>query len=70
MTMVESVETYLQKLERSKEGKPEQIRDAIDIYLGLWRNAIEKGVISAKDDVESALEKIESAGGLYGIEND
>ncbi len=63
--MAEKVRDYLRKLEESKEKRPEQIRDAIDIYVGLWKNAAEKGVISMEDDVEEALQKIEEAGGLY-----
>ncbi len=59
------VKEYLRKLEESKEGKPEQIKEAIEIYVGLWKSATEKGIISMNDELEDALEKIEDAGGLY-----
>lgn len=41
------------------------MKDALEVYIGLWQKAIGKGIVSAADDMESALEKIEKAGGLY-----
>ena len=41
------------------------MRDGIEIYVGLWRRAIEREVVSSSDDLESALKKVDDAGGLY-----
>ena len=59
------VRTYLEELERSKEGRPDQVRDGLEIYIGLWRKAIERGVVSETDSVDQALTKVEAKGGLY-----
>ena len=56
---------YLDELERSKGERPDQVREGLEVYIGLWRKAIENGVVSTSDDVELALEKIEGKGGLY-----
>lgn len=62
---VRDVRTYLEELERNKEGRGAQVKEGLEIYIDLWRRAIEKGVISESEGVESALAKIESRGGLY-----
>ncbi len=59
------MEEYLEELERTKEGRPEQVRDGIEIYVGLWRRAIEKGLVSSSETVGEALAKVEDLGGLY-----
>lgn len=59
------VRGYLQELEKRKEGKTDQVKDGIEIYVDLWRRAIERGVIEETDGVESALAKIDRKGGLY-----
>ena len=56
---------YLRQLEEKKGDKPEQVKDGIEIYVGLWRTAAEKGVVALSDGLEEALEKIDRAGGLY-----
>ena len=61
------VKEYLEQLKETRKGKPSQIKDALDIYVDLWNKAIEKGTISAEDEVGLALSKIEEAGGLYRI---
>jgi len=58
---------YLKELEGKKSGKPDQVRDGIEIYIGLWRAALEKSVVEASDDLETALRKVDAAGGLYVI---
>jgi hypothetical protein len=60
-----NVGEYLQELKRSMEGRSEQVKDGLQIYIDLWSKAIEKGVLSSADDVESALEKLDAKGGLY-----
>ncbi|QQG49397.1 MAG: hypothetical protein HY247_03590 [archaeon] len=62
---MKTVKEYLVELERNKEGRPEQVRDGLEIYIELWRKTILRGVIADSDRVEDALEKIEKAGGLY-----
>lgn len=59
------VRDYLQELEKSKEGKPGQVRDGIDSFIELWRGALGRGVVSEDDQVSDALAKIDSVGGLY-----
>ena len=60
-----NVGDYLQELQASMDGRTEQVKDGLQIYIDLWRKVIEFGVVSSSDDVESALEKIEAKGGLY-----
>jgi hypothetical protein len=52
------------------EGRPEQVKDGLRIYIDLWMKAIEKGVLSSEDDVESALKKLDANGGLYKAAED
>ena len=60
-----SVEEYLKELGDSKRDKPAQIRDALQIYIDLWKKTIEKGIVQRSDDIETALTKIDNQGGLY-----
>jgi hypothetical protein len=62
--MPKKVAEYLEELERNKDDKPEQVKDGIEIYLGLWRSAIERGVVSMSDEISAALAKVEEQGGL------
>jgi hypothetical protein len=59
------VREYLQQLKETKKGKPPQIREALDIYVGLWDEAIKNGTVSEEDEVSEALSKLDKAGGLY-----
>ncbi|MDV3293106.1 MAG: hypothetical protein LYZ70_02440 [Nitrososphaerales archaeon] len=61
---------YLRELEKAKKEKPEQVREALGIYLDLWQRAIKKGVVQHEDEVEVALSKIEQSGGLYKAAED
>ncbi len=56
---------YLGELEKGKEGRPDQVKQGLDMYIDLWKRAIERGVVSPDDDMESALEKVDKGGGLY-----
>jgi hypothetical protein len=60
-----TVRGYIEELERTKEGRPEQVKEGLELYLDLWKKALANGVVLAEDDVESALEKMEKKGGLY-----
>lgn len=64
------VSEYLEELERDVEGKPDQVREGIEIYVGLWRKALQKGVVSETDEVPAALAKVEERGGLYKAAED
>jgi hypothetical protein len=59
------VRAYLEELEKTKEGRPEQVKEGLEIYIDLWEKAIERGVVAESDGVEVALAKIEKEGGLY-----
>ena len=64
MTKTKDVRTYLEELEKTKEGRAEQVKQGLEIYIGLWRRAVERGVIAETDGVDEALAKIEEEGGL------
>ena len=57
--------SYLEELEKTKEGRTEQVKEGLEIYIDLWRRAIERGVVDETDGVDGALAKIERKGGLY-----
>lgn len=59
------VKGYLDQLKETKKGKPAQIKDALDIYIELWENAIKNGAVSEEDEIDVALSKIDKVGGLY-----
>ena len=59
------VRTYLEELEKTKEGRSEQVKSGLEIYIDLWKEAIRRGVISDLDEVDEALTKLDGAGGLY-----
>jgi len=62
---LKNVTEYLEELGRNKDGKPEQVREGIEIYLTLWERALDKGVVLPSDEISAALAKIEEKGGLY-----
>jgi len=62
---VKSVEDYLKELGDAKREKPPQIKDALQIYIDLWKKTVEKGIVQLTDDIETALTKIDKQGGLY-----
>lgn len=67
---VRTVDDYLRELRETRKGKPEQVQDALDIYVELWQNVVEKGTVSPTDSIEAALSKIDKAGGLYRAAED
>ena len=62
---MKDVRTYIDELESTKEDRPEQVKEGLEIYINLWEKAIERGVIEETDGVDAALAKIEKEGGLY-----
>jgi hypothetical protein len=62
---MKNVRTYIDELERTKEDRPEQVKEGLEIYINLWEKAIERGVVEESDGVDTALTKIEKEGGLY-----
>ncbi len=69
-TPTRSLKEYLGDLDRSKDERDDQVREGLEIYIGLWNRAIEKGVVSEEDTVEAALDKVERLGGLYKVSGD
>lgn len=67
---VRTLGEYLRELEKTKRGKPEQVSNALETYLDLWKRAIEKGIVQSTDGVSDALSKIEERGGLYRAAED
>lgn len=49
----------------TKGGRPDQVKEGLEIYISLWEKAVERGVVEETDGVDSALAKIEKVGGLY-----
>ena len=67
---VKTLGEYLKELEKTKKGKPEQVADALEVYLDLWEKAIKKGVVKVSDEISDALSKVEQSGGLYKAAGD
>jgi hypothetical protein len=62
---VRTLEDYLAALEDKKSEKPEQVKEGIEVYVSLWRKAIENGVVKPSEELGTALGKVEARGGLY-----
>lgn len=60
-----TVREYLSELGETKKEKPGQVKEALEIYSGLWESVIQKGIVSDEDGIDDALAKIEARGGLY-----
>jgi hypothetical protein len=67
---VRNVRSYLEELEKTKEDRTEQVKEGLEMYIDLWKKAIERGVVVESDEVDNALVKIEKAGGLYKAAGD
>jgi hypothetical protein len=65
-----NVTDYLQELEKTKGQRTEQVREGLEIYIDLWRKAMEKGIVAGGDSVDEALAKVEKLGGLYKAAED
>jgi hypothetical protein len=62
---LKTLEEYLDALESRNEGKPDQVKEGMALYLDLWRKVIDRGLVDPRDEVDVAVEKVEKAGGLY-----
>jgi hypothetical protein len=60
-----TVERYLKELRENRKEKPAQVKEALDIYIDLWENAIKNKTVDPDEGIESALTKLEAKGGLY-----
>jgi hypothetical protein len=60
-----TVREYLKELAETKKEKPPQVKEALEIYAGLWESVIEKGIVHEEDVIDDALTKIDAKGGLY-----
>jgi hypothetical protein len=56
---------YLKQLKASRKEKPAQVKESLGIYVGLWEQAIKKGIVAEDDDIDEALTKVGARGGLY-----
>jgi len=65
MTNAKNVGQYLAELENTKKDREDQVKEGLEVYIDLWKKAIENGVVLESDRVEDALDKLEGKGGLY-----
>jgi hypothetical protein len=65
VTKTRDVKSYLTELGKNTEGRSDQVKEGLEIYVGLWKKAIERGVVDEADPVDAALVKIERDGGMY-----
>jgi hypothetical protein len=56
---------YLRALKKTGNEKPQETREALRVYIRLWESLLKEGVVRRDDEVEQALRKIDSSGGLY-----
>ncbi len=69
-TKARNVKDYLAELERTKVDRNEQVREGLEMYIDLWKRAIERGVVGEEDGVDEALAKMDRVGGLYRAAGD
>ena len=62
-----TVEEYLKELGQGRANKPDDVKEALDTYLELWKTAIEKGTIDGDEGIADALLKLDKLGGLYAV---
>jgi len=67
---VRDVKGYLAELEKTKLERTDQVKEGLEIYIDLWRRAIQGGVVAESDSVDEALRKIDERGGLYKAAGD
>jgi hypothetical protein len=60
-----TVDEYLKELSKSKDEKPPQVKQGLEIFLDMWETVLQKGIVKRDDDIESALAKLDRLGGLY-----
>ncbi len=64
------VSWYVKELRRTKKDKPEEIKEALEIYIRLWERVLEKGTVRPDDRMDEALRKVDANGGLYRAAGD
>lgn len=60
-----TVREYLKELRENKKEKPDQVKEALDIYIDLWESALRNNVVSLDEEIGEAISKLDSKGGLY-----
>jgi hypothetical protein len=45
------------------------VKEALEIYIDLWENAIKNKTITRDEEIDDALVKLEAKGGLYQAAN-
>lgn len=65
-----SVREYIDELEKTKSERTGQVLDGLEIYIDLWKRAIQNSVVSETESVDDALRKIDEIGGLYKAAED
>jgi hypothetical protein len=63
-SLMKTLREYLVGLRKGAGGKDPQVREALEIYIGLWETALEKGIVAEEDGMDMALSKVEAMGGL------
>ena len=64
MSRPKLVNDYLEELEKTMATRDPLVKEGLELYLGLWNKAVEKGIVSRTDEVDRALSKLEEKGGL------
>ena len=59
---LKTLKDYLRELRETRRNKPPQIREALKIYIELWEQAKEGGIVRDDDPIEDALSKVEKKG--------
>lgn len=62
-----TVREYLKELRQARGNKPEDVKEALDAYLDLWKKAMENGTVEETEDIADALLKLDRLGGLYEV---
>jgi hypothetical protein len=64
-----TVGEYLMELRETRKEKPAQVKEALEIYIDLWEDAIKNKTIARDEEIDDALAKLEAKGGLYQAAN-
>lgn len=67
---IKTVEEYLKELRQNRKEKPPEVKEALEVYIELWENAIKNGTVMPDEGIEDALAKVDAKGGLYKAAGD
>lgn len=67
---IKTVEEYLKELRQNRKEKPPEVKEALEVYIELWENAIKNGTVMPDESIEDALAKVDAKGGLYKAAGD